>query len=382
MIILDAPFVAPEMLVYLRQSKQPVLRNAFSESLDTASQLNLVDTPTACAYLKAQQRLYTTSENALGWIEEQLPNSELARIVAVFKDKARMRELLAPLCPDISYLTLSFEELSSFDPVKLSYPCVLKPSVGFCSLGVSVVNDEIEFMSARARLMEEHKHWQHWYPRSVVGDSRFIIEPYLSGEEFALDAYYDDEGKACILNVLKHEFAGPEDTSDRLYFTNADLIRQYVQCFEAWLNQANQLIQARNIPLHIELRVDRDTIRPIEFNPLRFAGLCGTELAFFAYGFHTYDYYLRNVRPNWDELLENDQGATFTMSLLPAPASARVAQNFDLDRFTGPLEEVVECYHFDPMASGFLAFIFCRISQNCEQQKHYLLTEELGEYLR
>lgn len=39
-------------------------------------------------------------------------------------------------------------------------------------------------------------------------------------------------------------------------------------------------MRVTNFPVHVEIRVKEDKICPIEFNPMRFAGLCTTDIAY------------------------------------------------------------------------------------------------------
>jgi len=57
--------------------------------------------------------------------------------------------------------------------------------------------------------------------------STFIIEDYLEGEEFAVDAYFNAEGKVVILNILHHKFSSSTDVSDRVYSNSQSIIRKY-----------------------------------------------------------------------------------------------------------------------------------------------------------
>lgn len=59
-----------------------------------------------------------------------------------------------------------------------------------------------------------------------MGNAVFILEQYITGEEYALDAYYDENGRAVLLNIMKHDFACSSDVSDRLYYTGKEIIEK------------------------------------------------------------------------------------------------------------------------------------------------------------
>ncbi len=63
----------------------------------------------------------------------------------------------------------------------------------------------------------------------MIDKSNYILEEFINGEEYAIDDYYDENGTAVILNIMKHNFSSTSDVSDRLYYTSKDYIRD--DCF-------------------------------------------------------------------------------------------------------------------------------------------------------
>ena len=203
MIIIDAPYASAPLLDYMEESQHPVLANDFSRSLADARSLNLVDDAEAARRLEAGERVYTNSENALAWIKEHVDNPGLTEAIELFKDKALMREKLAALNPDLFYATVSREELDAVTVDDLPLPVVLKPSVGFCSMGVYIIEEPDDWADAVADIARREEGWHSRYPESVVGGDTYIIEGFIGGVEYALDCYYDEAGArtrpiACI----------------------------------------------------------------------------------------------------------------------------------------------------------------------------------------
>ena len=273
MIVLDEPYVSEPLIAWLEESQHPVLDNAFARSIADGRALNLVSSDEAVRRIDAGERVYTNSENALAWIVESAHNESLSRAIGLFKDKAAMRAALAGLDPDLFFKSCSVDELFKLDFSQLPAPFVLKPSVGFCSMGVYAIQNREDWERALADIQQNASSWHDMYPESVIGAGSFILEGYLEGTEYALDAYFDETGRAHILNVLRHDFTSPEDTSDRMYVTSASIVRDTSTMFASWLDRVNALIGARNFPVHVEVRVSDGHVSPIEFNPLRFAGL-------------------------------------------------------------------------------------------------------------
>lgn len=383
MIIVDEPFVAPELADYLKRTGHPVLDNAMARRLsEETGGLNIVPPGAFAERVERGERLYTTSENALEWITANVDSPGMARAIDVFKDKAKTRKALADLCPDVFFLEVSADGLRGLDYSSLPRPLVLKPVVGFCSVGVHVVNSEREWAEAIEAIEKESSVWKEWYPSSVIGDASFIVESYVEGQEFAIDAFYDESGKAHVLNVYRHDFASAEDTSDRLYTTGASIIRGYAGLFERWLDEANRKLEVKAFPIHVEVRVVGETVVPIEFNPLRFAGLGGTELAYHAYGFHTYESYLNDAAADWDTLLEGKEGKLFCMGLMPAPADLPEGARFDHEAFRANFKSLLQYYEFDPKATGSYCFVFCETPEDDPSDREFMLKADLSSYLR
>lgn len=388
MVILDEPYASPQLLEWLERSQHPVLRNAFARrmALSSGRALHLVDAEEAAARLDAGERVYTNSENALAWISEHVENDSLTRAIATFKDKVAMRTLLSQLDKGFFFRACSADELSQLDFAELSAhaPFVVKPARGFCSMGVHVVNNQADWQAALADFAENASVWASMYPDSVVAGGDFILEQYITGQEFALDAFFDEAGAAHVLNVLRHDFAGPDDTSDRMYTTSAVIVREHAPAFEAWLTRVNSLVGARNFPVHVEVRVGEDgVVRPIEFNPLRFAGLGGTDVAQHAFGFRTYEAFLAGALPDFSAAFEYAGDCVYTMSLLNPPAGVTGEERFDYQAFSRRFARVLELRRFDVPTFGCYGFLFVETDDGPQGRSEldYLLHTDLREFI-
>ena len=387
-VILDKPYASPQLLEWLEASQHPVLRNAFSRAaaLRSGRDLHLVDAAEATARLDAGERVYTNSENTLEWICTHTSNKQLAGAIATFKDKVAMRTLLASMDESFFFRACTAGELGELDFAALEphVPFVVKPVRGFCSMGVHVVRSRADWDAALADFAANASTWASMYPDAVVAGGSYILEQYITGQEYALDAFFDEAGKAHVLNVLRHDFAGPHDTSDRMYTTSAALVREHAPAFEAWLTRVNSLVGARNFPVHVEVRVDEaGVIRPIEFNPLRFAGFGGTDVAQHAFGFRTYEAFLKDKLPNWDAAFAYAGNHVYTMSLLNPPAGVTGSETFDYQAFSLRFSRVLELRQFDVPTFGCYGFLFIETNDDPQgaAELDFLMHTDLREFL-
>ena len=380
MVILDAPVASDPLLGWLADSQHPVLANGFSRQLARSHRLNLVGPDEAAARIDGGERVYTNSENALAWLLEHTASDNLKETIRLFKDKAAMRERLSPLNPGLFFATFDRAELEAVDIGDLPLPVVLKPAVGFCSMGVYVIEERGDWARAVADIAQREADWRARYPESVVGGDAYLVEGYLGGTEYALDMYYDEQGRAHLLNVLRHDFAGPEDTSDRLYLTNDAIVGAMAGRFVEWLDAVNEAVGARSFPVHVEVRVDGDAIVPIEFNPLRFAGLGGTDVAYYGVGLRTYAAYLEDEPVDLAALYGAHPGQTFSMSLLNPAPTADLARPFDYDALAARFSHVLSFARFDPDVTGSYGFLFRRTDEPPADELDFLLRSDLLEF--
>lgn len=386
MIILDQQYVSRELRDYLNTGHVPVLRNAAAEEADTQGLFHLVSAEEADALLSAGERIYTTCENSLSWVLAHATDKALLDGIAMCKDKAAFRRMLAAQYPDFFFLEVPADELEKLDFATLKTPFILKPSVGFFSVGVYTIANEADWSAALADIRRSSARWAADYDASVVGTSSFILEEYIRGDEYAVDFYYDSEGRAVILNIFHHEFASFEDVSDRLYVTSPDIIRAHLEEFTAFFDRMNEQMGARDMPLHVELRVDGGRIIPIEANPLRFAGWCVTDLSLYAWGFRTYDLYLRDQRPDWDSIFKSREGRLYSAVILDPPADLEYPlseADFDYERLCADFQNVLELRRIDYRNGGpVFGFVFAETRADERGELDRILLSDLREYLR
>lgn len=381
MIVLDEPYASEPLAQWLAESQHPVLDNEFARTV-APGRLNLVAPEEAVRRIDGGERVYTNSENALAWIADNVRNEGLVRAIGLFKDKAAMRRALASLDPELFFKTCSVDELFKLDFSQLEPPFVLKPSVGFCSMGVYAIQGREDWERALADIQKNASTWHDMYPESVIGAGSFILEGYIEGTEYALDAYFDETGRAHILNVLRHDFASAEDTSDRMYVTSAPIVRETSALFTAWLDRVNALVGARNFPVHVEVRVKDGHVSPIEFNPLRFAGLGGTDVIWYGYGYRTYQAFLEDDAPDFDAAFSGKDDKVYTMSLLNPPASSTGEEAFDYDAFAERFSRVLELRRFDVRRVGNYGFLFLETDADSAGELDFLMRSDLEEFLR
>jgi hypothetical protein len=134
----------------------------------------------------AARRLYANSENAINWIAHNLPFTDLPRQIQRLKAKAAFRRLLEPLFPDFYYRAVEIGALAAIDPATLPLPCIIKPAIGFFSMGVRKVSRPEEWPGVVRAIQAEMAAVQALYPAEVLDTTQFLIEECIEGEDWRL----------------------------------------------------------------------------------------------------------------------------------------------------------------------------------------------------
>lgn len=387
MFILEDPYVSDLLAVTVNDLGLPVLNTPVARAHLTGNAASLImdDAGFAAKASQPGARLYSNSENAIGWIAEHLGDTDLPRRIGLFKDKVVFRQLVADLYPEYRFFGMTLSELRTFDPTRLRAPFIIKPAVGFFSMGVHVVESAQTWPAVVAQIEREVKTFAAIYPEQVLGLDRFVAEEIIPGEEFAVDAYFDADGRPVLVDVLAHLFASANDVSDRVYYTSAETIERLGPPAMEFLAEVGRRAGLADFPMHAELRIDSSgRVAPIEINPMRFGGWCATDLADFAYGVNPYRCYLRGESPDWRHIAEETTGRTTALivSDLPSAVDLSAIESVDYERFASRFSNVLELRPTDFNRYPVFAFTFVEVRSEDLSELHAVLGADLREYLR
>jgi hypothetical protein len=385
MILLDKPFASDYLIRTIRERLYPVIATQEAKELVKDDSLYWISEEDASKIIRKNpdHPLYSNSENALAWVADNLEGSAFAKHAQLFKDKVRFRELVRDSFPDFSFRTVKLGEIKDLDPRDLPFPFVIKPSVGFFSIGVHVVKSISDWDTARKDL--NYDKLKSIYPSNVLDTSTFIIEAYIEGEEFAVDCYYNQSGDVVILNILHHRFSSGADTSDRVYTTSKDIVQANLENFNGFLKTIGEQTGIKNFPAHVELRLDsKGKIIPIEINPLRFGGWCTTaDLLGISTGFSPYEFYMNNEKPNWDKVFKEKENKKFSIVVLNNNSgyTSSEIESFDYNLLEKDFENPLLIRKMDVAKYSVFGFVFAETSQANEEELNNILVSDLRKYI-
>ena len=349
LVLLGAPYVSEFLRATIRAHTLPVVCTDSAVDCGDLGAGRLSEAAARALWPDGPpRRVLTNSENTLGWLAEAAVDTPLPSLVAQFKNKARTRELLRPLYPDFRFREISADQLMTWEPANMPFPFVIKPAVGFFSLGVHLVRDRAHWEEVRRKLGVGLSGPDAVYPRAVIDPTVFLAEECIIGDEYAIDAWYDGEGRAVITNILHHRFHSAADVGDRVYSTSVRIMTDWLHRFTSWLNEVGAMSGARDMPVHVEVRVQPDgRIVPIEINPVRFGGWCTTaDLTWHSWGFNPYLSFLRGERPDWPSICNGREGRLWSVVVL--------------DNTTGLAGPDIGAFDYAALQAGFAKVLECR----------------------
>ena len=385
MFLIDKPYVSDFLIQTLKENNYPVVATKVARELVADASLNWIREEEAIASLTTNpsQRIYSNSENALSWIDKHLGESELSKQINFLKDKAAFREQIKVLFPDFKFQQIKFENIQDISSEELPFPFVIKPSVGFLSLGVHIVKDENDWTRAKEELTPQNL--KSIFPKNVLDTSHFVLEDFIQGEEYAVDYYHNDEGEVILLNVLHHVFASGSDTSDRVYSTSKAIMNQHKAELEEFLGAVGNTLNLKNFPAHAEVRIDeKGKIVPIEINPLRFGGWCTTaDLSGMALGLNSYKYYFENACPNWDAVFHGKENKIFSIVVLDNNSGIEPNDiaKFDYKALAHDFENPISIRELDINEYPLFGFVFAETDPENKGELDDILTSDLRKYI-
>ncbi|MCB9324485.1 MAG: ATP-grasp domain-containing protein [Lewinellaceae bacterium] len=386
MILIDGPYVSDFLKKTLREKQIPVIETPIARKLLGDNYFYVPEQEAVEKYRQDKAlRLFTNSENSIAWVEQHLSFLDIPEKVKIFKNKVKFRELLKPMFPGYFFKSVAFTQLDEVEVNSLPVPFVIKPAVGFFSMGVHNVETREEWPGILATIKEEMDEVRDLYPIEVMDATTFIFEQHIKGEEYAVDCYFSASGEPVILNIMHHVFSSGKDVSDRVYITSREIIQTYKKPLEAFLAQLGQLAGLTNFLIHIEVRIDESGhIAPIEVNPMRFGGWCTTaDLTWYAYGFNSYEYFHANKRPDWEQILGAMDDALFSLIVLDnnTGIKGRDIKSFDYERLAASFQKPLTVRKVNHREFPLFGFVFTQTPKSHTEELDRILISNLREFV-
>ena len=387
MIILDKPYISDFLKQTIEENSFPVVKTEIAVELGFSKKVNLLTEKDVIQKVKSSENnlIYSTSENSIGWIAKHLSFTDLPDKIDLFKNKVKFRTLIKEMYPDFYFREILLDELDDLSVESIPMPFIIKPTVGFFSMGVYKVTSASEWYKIKKMLISELLSVKDLYPTEVLNTTSFIIEQCIEGEEFAVDAYFNALGEPVILNIYNHVFSSGDDVSDRVYISSKKIIESNIDQFTEFLVEVGKRAEVKNFPVHVEIRREQNgSILPIEINPMRFGGWCTTaDMTYLAYGFNPYTFYFSQTRPDWNEILKNKVGKLYSIIVLDNSTGieGNKITSFDYNLLLSKFENPLELRKIDCKEYPIFGFLFTETTEDNFSEIERILKSDLNEFI-
>ncbi len=387
MILIDKPYVSDFLIKTIKDNTFQIVATDVAKELIPDKNLNWISEQEAIDTYKNNPNLpiYTNSENTINWIEKNFSFSKLPNYIQVFKNKIKFRELIQDSFPNYFFKGIKYSDLDNLKLDEVVFPFIIKPAIGFFSLGVHKVDHPSEWKEILTKIKDEITAIQGFYPIEVLDTDYFIIEECIKGEEYAVDCYFNKNGEPVILNILHHVFSSGKDVSDRVYTTSQEIIENTKPIVQKFLQGISAKIILKSFPIHIEVRIDKNGfLNPIEVNPIRFGGWCTTpDLSWFAYGINSYKYFLQEKKPNWNEIFKTRQNKKYSIILLDNNSGIPTNQiaSFDYDLVLNDFENPLTLRKVNFNEYPIFGILFTETSKGNEEELQQILKSNMKKYI-
>lgn len=311
MFFLSPPFISDFLLDTAIENKIPVVTDlsllSTHPKLQQAHRMGLVKSNPV-----VPDRVIFNDPAALDLLRQCDDQHPAVKFSEELSDKYNFRKKCEVLNPKLKFHAMESDVFFSSDNSPIGYPCVIKPVKGISSIGVHKCLSQADWLTSVNHLKNTFSEPLSGFKKSAVDTDRFMIESLIDGEEYAIDAYFDQDGKAVILSCYHHLFSDEYDISDQLYCINKETLEISLDKIKSSLTEISNLFGLKNFAVHTELRIDDGDVQFIEVNPSRFSGTDSPKLVHHFCGINPFEYFFQNKTPDWNTLLHNMDNSTYS----------------------------------------------------------------------
>jgi len=114
---------------------------------------------------------------------------------------------------------------------------------------------------------------------------------------------------------------------------------------------------------------ENGNVIPIEVNPMRFAGWCTTDLAYYAYGINVYEYYFQQKRPDWEKILKLDDDKLYCIVVanIPGDINLKTIKEVNYESYLSNFSHLLEFRKINYKQYPVFAFSFISVDRNSDE---------------
>ena len=295
-----------------------------------------------------------------------IPHNPVAAVAAA-RNKYKMRQKLAEAgVPSPNYTLVSIKKNPIRLAMKMTYPCVVKPTFLSASRGVTRANNPDQFVAAfgnlRVLLSEPEVRAKAYHNEAT----QVLVEDYIPGVEVAVEGILQNgEMKTLAIFDKPDPLEGPHFV-ETIYVTPSRLPGYVLREVTHVAHRAALALGLKNGPIHAEIRINDNGATVVEIAARSIGGLCSRVLRFHE-KISLEELILRQATGEDIRHIQREQSAAGVM-MIPIPREGILTKVSGVEkaRSIGGVEDVIITIppgqQVEPMPRGdrYLGFIFAR----------------------
>lgn len=253
------------------------------------------------------KKICVTSEATLETILNNLNDKTKKSAIQSMKNKHLFREILQDDYPSLKYRQIKFDEINQ---LKVSGKQVLKPVKGCFGTAVKIIDEHSDLQQIAKEIKQEISQNSSILSESVISQSEFILEDFISGEEYAVDMFYDAKGRPHIVNIYHHPLPKHREYLHMIYYTSKAIFEKVHADAITFFKKLSDKLPLKNIVLHSEFKLAQELI-PIEINAMRFGGMGLGNMIYHSLKINPYQCFVEERSPDWEKIWEKHPTPNF-----------------------------------------------------------------------
>ena len=116
---------------------------------------------------------------------------------------------------------------------------------------------------------------------------------------------------------------------------------------------------------------------------MRFAGLCVTDLAYYAWGTNNYKLYFEQEAPDWNQILKDKEGKIYAMIVgnIPADIKLRDIKSIDYNKFAKKFSKPLDIREINYHEFPLFAIAFAEFDENNLAEMNEFLNDDFKDII-
>ena len=243
-----------------------------------------IDTQAKDFKFDADDKICITSEASLEIVKEKLTDVSKKSAINYLKDKLKFREILSDIYPNYRYRKIKFDDIEN---LKINKKMVLKPIKGCFGTAVKIIDNNSDLKLISQEIKKELDKNSSVLSENVLSHNHFILEDYITGDEYAIDMFFDENGEPNIVNIYYHPMPKIDSYLHMIYYTSKDIFDKIYDRAIIFFKKLNKKLKVKNFILHSEFKFN-DELFPIEINSMRYGGMGLGNMIYHSVGVNPY----------------------------------------------------------------------------------------------